>query len=597
MHRIPLTTLAAMTVMTSLLTACAARGPQLPVSAGPDWPTDWRPTTGHPRPIGVPHIDVTQDNVPFTWHCDPTVIDTRTFADQHQVDTLWGGPTQRPGKLLPAHKHLKPVQASDGPPNELRAGGLTRGDATNNHFGFQSIGQTPWTPPDPSLAVGPQHVVVTVNMAIAWYDKQGNEQFSSYLDSTGSPGFFEGVGGGDFTFDPKCFYDPVSERFVVLALEYYGDTDEAWITFAVSDDSDPNGVWHKYRTWAAVTDGGTTYWVDYPGLGYDENAFYVTGNLFPLGSGGFGGVLYRVIEKAAVLSGGTAIVHDVRKSGHASVQAAQHHGDAPAAFFVSRRDNTRLRLSRIEDYTNPVVQSNNVNVPSFDAPSSDAPNPGGTVSTLDGRILNVHWRDDHLYTCHAINGPSSNTVSRWYDFDVTNISSGVLAQSGDIVTSSGVHNFFPAIGVNQHGDIALVMAMASQNDNPSIQVTGRTSQDPTGTMGALHETATGTAGADGRYGDYYDMTVDPVDDTTFWYVGEYSTNGLGWQCHVGRFTITEPNTCPADVDGDNVVGINDLLAAIGQWGGDGSAAGIAEPYDTVDISDILVILAAFGSCP
>jgi hypothetical protein len=176
------------------------------------------------------------------------------------------------------------------------------------------------------------------------------------------------------------------------------------------------------------------------------------------------------------------------------------------------------------------------------------------------------------------------------------MSAGVLVQSGDITTPSGVHNFFPAIGVNQHGDIALAMAMASQSDVPSIQVTGRTSADPPGTMGALHETVTGTAGADGRYGDYYDMTVDPEDDTTFWYMGEFSTSA-GWQCHVGRFTITEPDSCPADVDGDGVVGVNDLLAAIGQWGSNGSAAGVAEPYDTVDVSDLLVILSMFGPCP
>ena len=101
--------------------------------------------------------------------------------------------------------------------------------------------------------------------------------------------FFEDIGAGSFTFDPKCFYDPVENRFVVLALEHYDDTAESWITLAISDDSDPNGIWYKYRTWSVVTDGGTDWWVDYPGLGFDQDAIYVTGNLFPLGSGGFGG--------------------------------------------------------------------------------------------------------------------------------------------------------------------------------------------------------------------------------------------------------------------------------------------------------------------
>ena len=139
--------------------------------------------------------------------------------------------------------------------------------------------------------------MITVNMAIAFFDKEGNEEFSANLDSTGNPGFFEEIGGGDFTFDPKCFYDPHTERFVVLALEQYGSS-ESWITMAVSDDSDPNGVWYKYRTWSVITDtgNGNTYWVDYPGFGFDDGYFYVTGNLFGLNNGGWGGVLYRVFD-------------------------------------------------------------------------------------------------------------------------------------------------------------------------------------------------------------------------------------------------------------------------------------------------------------
>jgi hypothetical protein len=235
----------------------------------------------------------------------------------------------------------------DGPPNDLRPGGMTRGNVTGNHTTFNAIAATPWTPPDPSIAVGPDHVLVTVNMAVAWYDKSGNEQFSAYLDSTGNPGFFEELGCGNFTFDPKCFYDPIAERFVVLALEYYDDTDESWITFAVSDDSDPNGTWYKYRTWSVVSNLSSTYWVDYPGFGFDDDAYYVTGNLFNLtGPSGWGGVLYRVIEKSSLLSGGTATIHDVRKGNHASAQCAQHYGSSANAFFVSPQDQTRLRVSK-----------------------------------------------------------------------------------------------------------------------------------------------------------------------------------------------------------------------------------------------------------
>ncbi len=563
--------------------------------ASPAWPLGWSPSTGLPRPTDVPTIDVTHDNVSATWTCEPTIIDTSTFASQHQLTGPWEGNTARPGTLLPPHKSQKPAGKEDGQPNDLRAGevGPTRA-APSNLWGFQTIQQTPWTPPDPSVAVGPNHVLVTVNMAIAWYDKTtGTEQFGAYLDSTGSPGFFEDIGCGDFTFDPKCFYDAVENRFVVLALEHYNDTDESWITLAVSDDDDPNGVWFKYRAWSVVQNGNETHWVDYPGFGFDEHAYYVTGNLFGQGDGsGWGGVLYRTFEKGPLLIGDTAIIHDVRKGGHASMQCAQHHGDAPAAFFVGRRNSTSLRVARITDPTNPTVQSEDCNVPAQSPPSGDAPNPGGVLDTLDGRIMNAHWRDGHLYTAHAIDNGTSGTCARWYDIDVGTPASPALHQSGNVIPLQG-DTYFPAIAANALGDVGMVLGHCDNSILPGIQVTGRTSDDSLGTMGLPVSTAQGTHGADGRYGDYFDLTIDPADDTTFWYVAEYSRD-FGWQTHVGRFEITPPQSpCPTDVDGDGFTGINDILTIIGGWGGSDNDV---DGDGIVGVEDMLAIIAAWGPC-
>ena len=46
-----------------------------------------------------------------------------------------------------------------------------------------------------------------------------------------------------------------------------------------------------------------------------------------------------------------------------------------------------------------------------------------------------------------------------------------------------------------------------------------------------------------RWGDYTDMTVDPVDDCTFWYVNEYYTaagqasSTAGWQTRIASFKL------------------------------------------------------------
>ncbi len=567
-----------------LITACssqvATRGPEGPRSN----------ITNRPAPKNVPTIDLSRDNVPDFWTATPTIIDTNSFTDKHQVRGPIPGPHPRPAKFLPPHK--KPHFPENGPPNQLTAGGGISNTAIHDESGFDAISNTAWNPPDPSLAVGPNHIVATVNMAIAFYDKNGNEEFSALLNDSGDPGFFEDIGAGGFTFDPKCFYDQHSQRFVVLALEYYSG--ESWITIAVSDDSDPNGVWYKYRTWSVVSDGGSTYWVDYPGFGFDDDYFYVTGNLFGLNYVGWGGVLYRVFDKTPMLSGDPVVIADVRKAGHASMQCAQHYGDAPSAFFVGRNNSTELRVAYINDPSNPSVVSEFVAVPSHGTPGGGVPNPGGTISALDGRIMNSHYRDGSLWTAHGIEGSGVNAVGRWYEIELENwpASSASLRQSGDTTVPNSMSSFFPAIAQNKRGEVAVVVATANNSTNPTLQIIGRKESDLLGTMGAPTIVRTGNAGADGRWGDYFDMTVDPNNDTVFWYIGEVQTTS-GWQTYIGSALIT----CVEDINADGAINVTDILMLLSNWGTSGDGAEVTAPYDVVDVSDVLAIIGALGGCP
>ena len=546
--------------------------------------------------VELPTIDLTGNTVAWTTF-EPTIIDTRTFPQPATQGAPWNGDTRRPGRLLPPHSRDKTLP--EGPTNDLTSGGLLDRGRVDAGPLFPAIYQTPWTPPDPSIAVGPNNVVVSVNMAIAIYDRAGNEQFFSNLDSTGDPGFFEEVGAGDFTFDPKCFYDPAIERFVILALEVYNNPDEGWMTIAISDDSDPNGIWYKYRTWAVITDEGREYWPDYPGLGFDDNAFYVTANMFGFQSG-FAGVLFRAFPKAPMLDGDPVTVIDVRDPNGASAQVAQCLDSRDTPLFVSRRSSSRLRLQAIEDpLGTPNLVTVDVDVPEYQGPSGDAPNlNGGELDTLDGRIMNVMWRDSGLWTAHAVRGTGGNTKSRWYHFDMSGFPGGgtpSLIESGDIDLGSGTYSFFPAIAANRFGDAAMVFARSNAQEYASIQATGRRAGDPAGTMGLPIQLAIGDAGTNGRWGDYFDITVDPTDDSTFWLVGEYATtfNGeVGWQTWVGTLEVS----CPADVNGDDVVNVNDILAILAAYGSN-NPDGDANGDGTVNVNDVLIVISSWGNCP
>jgi hypothetical protein len=527
----------------------------------------------------------------------PTIIDTRTFNTSIGQGPPWQGETRRPGKVLPPHKRDKSL--AQDPPNRLEAGGLLEEERVKAGPLFPAIYQTPWTPPDPNLAVGPEHVVVTVNMAIAFYDRDGNEQFIANLDETGDPGFFEDIGAGGFTFDPKCFYDASIDRFVVLALEVYQDANEGWMTIAISDDSDPNGIWYKYRTWCVVTVDGSEYWPDYPGFGYDSNSFYVTCNLFGF-NGGFAGTVYRRYPKAAMLSGSPILFQDFLDGGSASVQVAQCLDPRNAPLFISRAGSSRIKIQSLKNDTiPPQLVTAEVDVPNAESPNQSAPNlGGGDLSTLDGRIMNVTWNDSGLWTAHAVRGTDDNTKSRWYHIDTNEFPIGtpVLAESGDVDLGSDVFTFFPAIAVNRYGDAAMVFAKSLASEYASIQATARRSGDPAGTMGAPVQLAQGNAGTEGRWGDYFDIAVDPLDNSTFWIVGEYvqefDNGDKGWQTWIGTIEVS----CPGDITGDNVVDVNDVLSVLAGFNEPDSDSD-ANGDGVTDVNDVLVVIGSWGNCP
>ena len=606
--------------LTGLLVGCNAGNSQhtsAPVQFSPAAPA--LPVGDGVQRAGGPMdaIDLTAENTAVATTIEPTVIDTAAFPVQRQLPAFHDGPTDFIKNMLPEHGRDKSIPAGPMALESFEIGEITSLERAKPGLQFPTIGSTPWQPPDPSLAVGPNHIVVTVNMAVAFYTKDGVEQFSAPLNDTGNPGFFEDIGAGGFTFDPKCFYDHHAQRFFILALEVYSPS-ESWITIAISDDADPNGVWHKYRTPSVISVGGSTYWVDYPGLGFDADGVYTTGNLFLLdgSGGGFAGALFRFFDKAPLLTGSPATFFDIRRGDAASVQVAQHFGDNPAAYFVSVENSSQMRVWSVRTpTTSPNIAFVNVNIPSFNGSNVEAPNAGGqTVTTLPGRIMNAAWRNSSLLLAHTTN-TGGRAVARWYEFDTGNWpASGPapsLAQSGSVDAGPGGHTFFPAIYSNAVGDAAMVVARSSASQFVSMEATARKAADASGTMGALQRITIGNATASGRWGDYFDIAIDPNDDTTFWLIGERETTS-GWQTWVSSLATV---SCPGDIADDfgaptpdGMVSFGDFLALLGlvgpcAGGSPGCTGDIADDFGSpapdgmVSFGDFLALLGLVGPCP
>ncbi|MEQ8768989.1 MAG: hypothetical protein RIB60_00615 [Phycisphaerales bacterium] len=546
-------------------------------------------------------FDLTEPGAVAWGTADVEIIDTRAFPQQIQDVSSIDGQKRGTKVILPPHQ--RPVMDAPVGENDLRPDGeLLRVPRASLLSSFTALNSTGWVPPDPALAVGPNHVVVSVNQSLAFYTKAGTLQFQAILGSQGSPGFFETVGAGNFAFDPKCFYDHYADRFVVLALEVYSTT--AYVTIAVSDDSDPNGTWYKYRTDAVTTIGSSTYWWDYPGLSFDQDAYYVTSNLFILqgGGNGFGGAGYRVFDKAPLLSGAPAVFSTLRDGGSASVQACQHFGNNPAPYFASEGPGATMRLQAITNpLTTPTLVTTDVTIPSYSG-AFDAPvNGGGAISTVGSRIMNCAWRNDKAYVAHTVGGGTNN--ARWYEFDMNNWPFGgtpTNTQVGQINMGSGIHSFFPAIYPNDDGSLGLVFGSSSPSDRVSMYVTGRNTDDAPGVMGDPVLVRTGNLnGTSGRWGDYYDIAVDPTDGTTFWAIGQTDESSAGgWDPWVAQFTVVPGSVCAGDCDGNGTINVDDIDCFVAGFLAGDLGTSDCDGNGALNVDDVDCFVAAFlAGCP
>lgn len=422
--------------------------------------------------------------------------------------------------------------------NDLPVGQIGQFNRLMNQATFPGITATGWTPADPDIAVGPNHVVAVVNSSIAFFTKSGTLQYQQT-----STNFFSVTGATSFQFDPKVVYDRIHGRYVILFDELDDLLEQSYILMAISDDNDPNGVWYLYRFNVTLGDVSQNYWLDYPGFGYNKDGYVVSGNMFGFLTG-FAGVQFIAIPSGPMLSGGDTTPSYFLDSGGASVQMAEMiDASNTNVFGVSRNGTSTMRVYSIYDLaTNPGGVFANVTVPTNSAPNRNAYSTSGrTLSTVDGRVFNAVWRGGRLVTAHTITG-SSMIGSRWYELSTGSWPSAgsiSLVQAGNVENSS-MDMFMPAVNRNAQGDISMIFTGSSTSTTANIMIAGRMNGDPAGAMGTptVLESATGNNYTQGRWGDYFGCDVDPADDTTFWGVAMTVRSDNNWKTSIYNWTVT-----------------------------------------------------------
>ncbi|RMH04900.1 MAG: hypothetical protein D6702_01960 [Planctomycetota bacterium] len=393
-------------------------------------------------------------------------------------------------------------------------------------FGFTAFSSTGWNPPDPDLAVGPNHIVAVVNVDMKVFDKNGNQTFSTPLEP-----FFNTTG---FVFDPVALYDPHSGRYIIGAVEHLGNTDRYHI--GVSTSSDPSsGSFYKY-----VFDiNSICDFVDFPNLGVGSDAIYLVADCF-----GNGRNYIHVMPKAPMLSGGPATKTSiVNEYNIVSTGATKNYDANGIGYFASSyaRGTPYIRIYAVENTSSPTRSYYDLFVGSFSNPP-DAQQLGTSnrADTIDHRIKNGVVRNGIMYLTHAVDGGDGAAKVRWYKIDLrgfpTSGSNPILLDSGYVDEGYNVDSWFGDVNVDANGNMAIAFNRSSPNEYIGVYRTFRMAGDPAGTVRAGVEMQTSTSPEGGsRWGDYSGLEEDPAQPGTFWNHHEYRTSS--WRTWIGHFAV------------------------------------------------------------
>ena len=412
-------------------------------------------------------------------------------------------------------------------------------------------------PPDTDGDVGPNHYVQWINSISEIFDRNGNSLMGPFAGNV----YFQGLGGdceANNNGDPITLYDEEADRWLVS--QFAVDASPYSMCIAISQTSDPMGAYHQYEF-----DFGTDF-PDYPKLGIWGDSYVMTTRDFANGFS-FAGISAVAMDRTAMLNGdATTMVrfpNAFTSIGDGPLPADFDGPGAtgPAIFGAHGNDgDTTFELWELDvDWSNPnaatFTEISGVTISAYDntVPSADQPN-GQLLDDLSFFTMHrLNIRDFGTHQSMVANHSVETTVGtigiRWYEFRNTG-SGWTLHQEGTYSPDSD-DRWMGSISINANGDIALGYSRSSSSMFPSIYFTGQTAdQNGTGVMNVeetLIHAGTGSQSGASRWGDYSRMSVDPVDNTTFWYTTEYyeTTSSFNFKTRIASFALENNPGAPS----------------------------------------------------
>lgn len=391
-------------------------------------------------------------------------------------------------------------------------------------------------PPDTQGAVGPNHLVTTLNTQVRIQNRQGGILLTLSLEQFWSP-----LGSED-VFDPRILYEPYSNRWITCAVADRRSAASS-LFLAVSTNSDPTGNWYFYRI---DVDAANLVWADYPTLGFNRSWIVVQVNMFGMG-GSFNRSHIYAFSKSTAYSGGNlqytyfspnniggtqlpAVTYDETASevylvqmwngnvsGSGYLRLYKIHGAVGAELFTAVGF---LSVPRTWDFTPP-----------FDEDFAPQLGTSARIQNNDARMGSVVYRNASIWAVHHVflpaGGAATRTAIQWWQIGTD----ASVIQFGRIDDSSGAAFYaFASMAVNKYSDVLIGYTRFSASQYASAAYSFRAAGDPAGTVRSEVVFKSGEApyvkpaNNENRWGDYSNTVVDPTNDFDMWTIQEYAAS-------------------------------------------------------------------------
>ncbi|MFZ0826243.1 MAG: hypothetical protein WAO02_02355 [Verrucomicrobiia bacterium] len=479
----------------------------------------------------------------------------------------------------------------------VNAGGQATVQIGLNFTGSSYLLNSQALPPDPNGVIGPGRFMEFINGTVAIYNRTNGASVQRKSDLK----FWADAGLNTSAIaisDPRVIYDPATQRWFATQVDFdpgaNDPTTEANdFLLAVSTTSDPTKTWTGFMIPSDPDNGD---FADFPTLGLDSNAVYISGDFYTNSVAVGPGLLS--IPKADLIAATPTItnlhwygVMDYSVRGDVLQPAVCFDGSATGSilamgdigsdssphsnvvwFAVQNAGGTSSTLSASTSLTvapYQVPDNADLGVPQFVAPQ-----PDGTtlLQANDARLsAKVFAVGGVLYAAHTteLNG---RMAVRWYRIraaDQTLLEQGTIADPN-------LDLFFPSIAANPYGTVVIgcngsslgtyinCYAYAGQTVNGQTTFGSSTLiqsgvvdyHDENDIVGDLIGTPTPS-----RWGDYNTLSVDAADPTQFWTIQMYpsgidTASGFDegiWSTQITQLIVTPLPSLAITPSGTNVV--------------------------------------------